>query len=230
MVATAKYLAGGLKNIGSKIAGSIVGKAASNAASKIAGSKVGQTVSGFVKGKASSVKTFMNNSTVVNKVKSGVNNFMTNTQAGKGLVKAGNSIKTAYTNADASKSVLARTVTGIRNVGTKIKNADIDMKQLGRTAMTAASVGVGYSQVISSNRQYKDSVKRTEAYNAALKAEEDAATAATNAATASSNARYDSYTAALSQGSISTQNIYSSGYAGDSVFSSTLKNSKYTLF
>ena len=138
-------------------------------------------------------------------------------------------IKTAYNNADPSKSLLARSVNGIKTGATKLKN-NIDLGQIGKTAMTAASIGVGYSQVISSNKQYKDSVRRTDAYNAALKAEEDAATAAQNQATAEYNTRYDSYTAALNQSSTSSQNIYSSGYAGDSIFSSTLKNPRYTLF
>ena len=93
-----------------------------------------------------------------------------------------------------------------------------------------ATAGVMAYQVHSANKQYKDSAKRTDAYNAALKAEEDAATAAQNQATAASNARYDSYVAALNQSSISDTHIFSSGYAGDSIFSSTLKNPRYTLF
>ena len=224
MAATAKFLVGGLKNIGSKIAGSMLGKAAKN----IAGSKVGQAVSGFVKDKASSVKNFVNNKQVVQNVKAGVNNFKTNNAVGKGLVRAGNTIKTAYNNADPAKSVLARSVNGIKTGANYVKK-NIDIKQVGRGAMTAASVGVGYAQVISSNKQYKDSVARQDAYNAALKAEEDAATAAKNQANAEYSARSDAYSAALATTQTSTQNIYSSGYSGDSIFSSPLKNPKYTL-
>ena len=224
MAATAKFLVGGLKHIGSKIAGSMLGKAAKS----VAGSKMGQAVSGFVKDKASSVKNFVNNRQVVQNAKSGVNNFMTNNRVGKGLVKAGNSIKTAYNNADPSKSLLVRSANGIKAGANNIK-ANVNIKDLGKGAMTAASVGVGYAQIISSNNQYKDSVARQDAYNAALKAEENTATAAKNKADAEYAARADAYTMALATSQTSTQNIYSSGYAGDSVFSSPLKNPKYTL-
>ena len=224
MAATAKFLVGGLKNIGSKIAGSMLGKAVKS----IAGSKMGQSVSGLVKDKASSVTKFVNNRQVVQNVKSGINNFKTNNAVGKGLVKAGNSIKTAYNNADPSKSVVARSVNGIKTGANYVKN-NIDIKQVGRGAMTAASVGVGYAQVISSHRQYKDSVARQDAYNAALKAEENAATAAKNQADAEYAARTDAYSAALATSQTSTQNIYSSGYAGDTIFSNSLIQPKYKI-
>lgn len=227
MAATAKLLVGGIKNLGSKIAGSMIGKAAQ----KVAGSKVGQAVSGFVKEKATSVRNFANNSTLIQNARSGVNNFMTNTEVGKKLTKAGNSIRTAYEKADPKKSLLYKTGTAIakdvRTVAGYVKNVDWD--KAGRVAMTAASVGVGYAQVINSNKQYKDSVARTDAYNAALKAEENAATAARNKADAEYNSRADAYTLALSTSQTSTSNIYSDGYAGDSIFSSTLKNPKYSI-
>lgn len=227
MAATAKLLVGGLKNIGSKIAGSMVGQAAK----KVAGSKFGQAVSGFVKDKATSVRNFANNSTLIQNARSGVNNFMTNTKVGQKLTKAGTTIKTAYEKADPKKSLLYRAGNAIaqdaRTAAGYLKK--VDWEKTGKVAMTAASVGVGYSQVISSNKQYKDSVARTDAYNAALKAEEDAATAAKNKADAEYNSRADAYTLALSTSQTSTSNIYSDGYAGDSIFSSTLKNPKYSI-
>lgn len=200
----------------------------------------------FVKGLPGNAKQGLLN--IGNKIKdSKFGQTVANSKFGKAVGKFKTDFQTSYKAALESNKAAA----AAKNAGGVVKDAGTGAVQTGTAAGAGGAVeqaakakksslleqisgvataGVMAYQVHSANKQYKDSVKRTDAYNAALKAEEDAATAATNAATAASNARYDAYTAALSQGSISTQNIYSSGYAGDSVFSSTLKNSKYTLF
>lgn len=190
----------GLINIGNRIKDSKVGQTVAN-------SKFGQAVSKFKTDFQTSYKAALDS----NKAAAAKNAGGVAKDIGTGAVQtgtaagAGGAVEQA---AKAKKSSLLEQISGV------------------------ATAGVMAYQVYSANKQYKDSVKRTDAYNAALKAEEDAATAATTAANAATQARSDAYTNALYQGSTSTQNIYSYGgmNTGDSVFSSTLKNSKYTLF
>ena len=179
---------------------------------------------------------------VGNKIKdSKFGQTVANSKMGKAVSKFKTDFKTSYKAAleknmakvDATKDVgtgATKTGTAAGAGGAVEQAAKAKKSSLLEQISGVATAGVMAYQVHSANKQYKDSAKRTDAYNAALKAEEDAATAATTAATEASNARYDAYTAALNQGSISDRNIYSSGYTGDSIFSSTLKSSKYTLF
>jgi hypothetical protein len=188
-----------------------------NIGNKIKDSKFGQTVANSKFGQA-------------------VGTFKTNLKTGYQEALAKNTAKAATKAADVAKDVGTGAVQtggaagagGAVDAATKAEKARKSSVLQGIAGI--ATAGVMAYQVHSANKQYKDSAKRTDAYNAALKAEEDAATAAQNQATAASNARYDSYVAALNQSSISDTHIFSSGYAGDSVFSSTLKNPRYTLF
>ena len=188
-----------------------------NIGTKIKDSKVGQTVANSKFGKA------------VGKFKT---DFQTSYKAALESNKAAAAAKTAGGVAKDVGTGAVQTGTAAGAGGAVEQAAKAKKSSLLEQISGVATAGVMAYQVYSANKQYKDSVKRTDAYNAALKAEEDAATAATTAANAATQARSDAYTNALYQGSTSTQNIYSYGgmNTGDSVFSSTLKNSKYTLF
>lgn len=206
-----KNIAGAVKNAGNFIK-ELPGKAKTGllkVGDRIKDSKFGQTVANSKVGKA------------VSKFKT---DFKTSYKAAleKNMAKI-DTAKDAGTGA--AKTGAAAGAGGAVDQAAKAKQTSVFDKISG-----VATAGVMAYQVHSANKQYKDTAKRTDAYNAALKAEEDAATAATTAANAATQARSDAYTNALYQGSISDRNIYSSGYAGDSIFSSTLKSSKYTLF
>jgi len=191
----------GLISVGNKIKDTKVAK-------NIAGSKFGQAVSTF----KTNLKTGYQEALAKNTAKAATKAADVAKDVGTGAVQtggaagAGGAVDAATKAEKARKSSVLQGIAGI------------------------ATAGVMAYQVHSANKQYKDSAKRTDAYNAALKAEEDAATAAKNQATEAANSRYDSYVAALNQSSISDTHIFSSGYAGDSIFSSTLKNPRYTLF
>ena len=191
----------GLISVGNKIKDTKVAKT-------IAGSKFGQAVGKFKTDFKTSYQAALqkNTANAATKAANTAKDVGTGAVQTGGVAGAGGAVDTA---AKAEKARRSSVLQGISSI---------------------AAIGIGAYQVHSANKQYKDSAKRTDAYNAALKAEEDAATAAKNQATAAANARYDSYTAALNQSSISDTHIFSSGYAGDSIFSSTLKNPRYTLF
>ena len=220
-----KNIAGALGNAGKFVAG-LPGKAKDGLISvgnKIKETKLAKNIAGSKFGKA--VGKF-------------ANGLKTNNQAAlqKNTADAATKVDAATKAADVAKDVGTGAVQtgGAAGAGGAV-DATAKAEKARRSSLlqgisSVAAVGVMAYQARNANKQYKDSARRTDAYNAALKAEEDAATAAKNQATAASNARYDSYAAALSQSSISDTNIYSSGYAGDSIFSSTLKNPRYTLF
>ena len=198
------------------------------AVAKIAQSGLGKAIKGVVgtvkqKGLKQSLVNIGGNVknkavSVVNKTKTGMNNVKTyfkgaptgvtppvNTQVTTAAKTTSDAAKTAKTASDAKRANLLMGMT------------------------TAASVGVGYYQVKSANKQYKDSVARADSYNAALRAEEDAATAAKNKADAEYASRADAYNYALATSQTSTSNIYSDGYAGDSIFSSSWRHPKYSI-
>ena len=195
-----------------KIAQSGLGKAIKGAVGAVKQKGLKQSlvdIGGNVKNKAVSV---------VNKTKTGMNNVKTYFKgAPTGVTPQVNTQVTtaAKTTTDAAKTA---------KTASDAKRANLLM---GMT--TAASVGVGYYQVKSANKQYKDSVARTNSYNAALRAEEDAATAAKNKADAEYASRADAYNYALATSQTSTSNIYSDGYAGDSIFSSSWRHPKYSI-
>ena len=96
-------------------------------------------------------------------------------------------------------------------------------------ASTVYTMGQGAMQLKQSSDQYKDSVNRQNAYNLSLQQAEDAKNAANAAAQAEYDQRAEAYNSAMAGSSTSLNNIYSSGYSGDSILSNTLKNNKYTL-
>ena len=217
-------VAGALKTIGGKIAQSAFGQSVKKAATTVAqkainakntlvttGKNIKNAVSSKIQKTVTNIKNIGKGSpsvvstTTTTAGKAGTTVVKTTTDAGKAAIQTSDAAKAAKTASDAKRANLLKGM------------------------MTAASVGVGYYQVKSSNNQYKDSVARTDAYNAALKAEEDAATAAKNKADAEYNSRADAYTLALATSQTSTSNIYSDGYAGDSVFSSSWKHPKYSI-
>lgn len=217
-------VAGALKTIGGKIAQSAFGqsikKAATTVAKKAVGAKnslvqTGKNVKNAVSSKIQKTVTSVKNlgkgspavvsTTTTTAGKAGTTVVKTTTDAGKAAIQTSEAAKTAKTASDAKRANLLRGM------------------------MTAASIGVGYYQVKSANKQYKDSVARTDSYNAALRAEEDAATAAKNKADAEYAARADAYSYALATSQTSTSNIYSDGYAGDSIFSSSWRHPKYSI-
>ena len=210
-----KNITGALGNAG-KFVASLPGKAKDGLISvgnKIKETKVAKTIAGSKFGQA-------------------VSTFKTNLKTGYKEALAKNTAKAASTAKDVGTGAVK--TGGVAGAGGAVDTATKAEKARRSSVLqgisSVAAIGIGAYQVHSANKQYKDSAKRTDEYNAALKAEEDAATAAKNQATEAANARYDSYTAALNQSSISDTHIFSSGYAGDSVFSSTLKNPRYTLF
>jgi hypothetical protein len=216
----------GLLRVGGKIK-----DAGSNAANKVKG--FGGTVAEKARGagktiadKSSGARNKFVNSKPITKIRTGVTKFKTDfttaykanlekintpvTDAGTGAAKTGGAAGAggAVDTAAKAKERRASIVNGVAGI---------------------ATAGVMLYQVKSANKQYKQGVAREDAYNAALKAESDAAAAATAQTNAEYSARTDSYTAALAADNTRNNNIYSSGYAGDSVFSSPLKNPKYTL-
>ncbi len=205
-----------------KIAQSGLGKAIKGAVGTVKQKGLKQSlidVGGNVKNKAVSV---------VNKTKTGMNNVKTYFKgAPTGVTPQVNTQVTtaAKTTTDAGKAAI-RTSDAAKAAKTA---SDAKRANLLMGMTTAASVGVGYYQVKSANKQYKDSVARTNSYNAALRAEEDAATAAKNKADAEYASRADAYNYALATSQTSTSNIYSDGYAGDSIFSSSWRHPKYSI-
>lgn len=206
-----------------------VAQFAGKAVAKIAQSGLGKAIKGAVgtvkqKGLKQSlidVGRNVKNKAVsaVNKTKTGMNNVKTYFKgAPTGVTPQVNTQVTtaAKTTTDAAKTA---------KTASDAKRANLLMGMM----TTAASVGVGYYQVKSANKQYKDSVARADSYNAALRAEEDAATAAKNKADAEYASRADAYNYALATSQTSTSNIYSDGYAGDSIFSSSWRHPKYSI-
>ena len=215
-----------------------VAQFAGKAVAKIAQSGLGKAIKGVVgtvkqKGLKQSLidiggKVKDKAVSAVNKTKTGINNVKTYFKGTPTGVTP--SITNQATTAAKTTTDVGTAVTQTSDAAKAAKTAsDAKRANLLKGMMTAASVGVGYYQVKSANKQYKDSVARTDAYNAALKAEEDAATAAKNKADAEYAARADAYTYALATSQTSTSNIYSDGYAGDSIFSSSWRNPKYTI-
>lgn len=216
-------VAGALKTIGGKIAQSAFGQSIKKAATTVANKAVGA--------KNSLVQTGKN---VKNAVSSKIQNTVTNV---KNLGKGSPSVVPTTTTAGQAGTTVVKTTTDAGKAAIQTSDAaktaktasDSKRASLLRGMMTAASIGIGYYQIKSANKQYKDSVARTDSYNAALRAEEDAATAAKNKADAEYAARAEAYNYALATSQTSTSNIYSDGYAGDSIFSSSWRHPKYSI-
>lgn len=189
----------GLLNVGNKIKDSRFGQTVAN-------SKVGKAVSKF----KTDFKTSYQAALQKNTANAAANAASTAKDVGAGAVQTGGAAGAggAVDTAAKAKERRASIVNGIAGI---------------------ATAGVMFYQVKSANKQYKQNVAREDAYNAALKAESDAASAAKAQTDAEYSARTDAYTAALAADNTRNNNIYSSGYAGDSIFSSPLKNPKYTL-
>ena len=205
---------GGLLNLGNKIK-----NAGHTVATKVKGA--GSTIANKTKNAGSKIAS----SKAVTNMKTGAKNFKTNfktaynTAHDKYSTKFAEVIKDTGTGSD-------KTGGGAGAGGQAYRNEITRGSVIAHVVSGIAMAGVAAYQVKSSNKQYKDAAAREDAYNKALQTKTNESDEEKAKTDAEYKAREDSYTAALGSLSTSSQNIY----AGDSIFSSTLKNPRYTIF
>lgn len=220
---------GGLLNLGNKVkdAGVSVGNRIKNVTTNAA--KNVKNAGSNVATKARGVKTNVLNSKPITNMRTGVSNFKTNLKAGYNNAYAKYSNSFAQTPPKDVGTGTTQTGKAGGAGGQAYRNEITRGSAIAHAVAGIAMAGVAAYQVKSSNKQYKDAAAREDAYNKALQAKTDEADAEKAKTTSEYNARTDAYNEALMKSSTQNDNIYSSGYAGDSIFSSPLKNPKYTL-